>query len=259
MSQPTSQSAGSEGMITRSRRNAVDILAISSCPLEPHPFDLKEEDVRRILKGGDKRGCVLYILELESRNYYVGRTNNLVERIEEHLGGKAGGTGWVKKHGVVSLCKVRKCYHKSEENALVMALMEHVDIDRVRGGIHSQVDLDEDTRRFIERELRGNKDECYTCGKSGHFMKTCRQKCSNAKASSVSPCAPTQEITATLESLHIDSGKAKLNRKYKRWNEGEEEQLRRYVELKLTDKQIAEKLERSETAIKQRKRILGMV
>ena len=59
-------------------------------------------------------------------------------------------------------------------------------------------------------------------------------------------------------SLHIDSGKKNLNRSYKRWNEREEEQMRRYVQLKWTDKQIAEKLERSERAIKQRKQLLGM-
>jgi len=49
-----------------------------------------------------------------------------------------------------------------------------------------------------------------------------------------------------------------LNRSFKRWNEREEEQMRRYVQLKWTDKQIAEKLERSERAIKQRKQLLGM-
>jgi predicted GIY-YIG superfamily endonuclease len=243
-------------MSTRSRRNAVDELEISSCPLPLHRLDLSEEQVRRILKEDKKN--VLYILELESGNYYVGRTDNLAKRIEDHLAGKARASAWVKKHRVVSLCKVRECFDNSEEDALVLNLMRHVDIDRVRGGTYSQPTFDESTLDSIERQLRGNSDRCFKCGKSGHFVKTCPQKRSNAKTSSVSPRTPTQEITATLESLHIDSGKAKLNRSYERWNEREEEQLRRYVQLKWTDKQIAEKLERSETAIKLRKQKLGM-
>ena len=245
-------------MRTRSHRNAVDILAISSCTLFPeHPCDLEEEDVRRRILEEDET-CVLYILELESGNYYVGRTKKLAERIEKHLKGTA--SHWTSEHHVVSLCKVRKCHDNAEENSLVVALMNKVmgGIDRVRGGIYSQLHLDRDTRLDIKRQLRHNNDECFGCGQRGHFQKTCRQKRSNAKTSSVSPRTPTQEITASFASLHIDSGKKNLNRSFKRWNEREEEQMRRYVQLKWTDKQIAEKLERSERAIKQRKQLLGM-
>jgi len=126
---------------------------------------------------------------------------------------------------VVSLCKVRECHDNAEEDSLVVALMNNVigGIDRVRGGIYSQLHPDQNIRLFIERQLRHNNDECFGCGQRGHFQKTCRQK-----------------------------------RSFKRWNEREEEQMRRYVQLKWTDKQIAEKLERSERAIKQRKQLLGM-
>ena len=268
-------------MSTRSRRNAVDELEISSCPLlPPHPLDLSEEDVRCILKGDDKRDCVLYVLELESENYYVGRTKNLAKRIEDHLSGNADASCWTKMHRVVSLCKVRNCFDAAEEDALVFALMERVRlhslkenqcpssaedkwiedkcIDCVRGGNYSQPKREEEDRDSIKKKLRGNGDRCFECGDSEHFEKNCPQKCNNWKESSASPRALNPEITDSFARLNISMGKKKSNRSYQVWSEREEGQLRRYVQLKWTDTQIAEELGRTEKAIKLRKQKLGM-
>ena len=263
-------------MSTRSRRNAIDKLEISSCPLlPPHPFDLSEEEVRRLLKGGDELRRVLYILELESGNYYVGRTKNLAKRIQDHLTGEPTASCWTKMHHVVSLCKVRECHDNSEEDALVFAMMERVRlhslkenqcpslaedkcIDCVRGGNYSQPERDDYERDSIKKNLRGNGDRCFKCGERKHFKKDCPQKCNNWKESSASPRALNPEITDSFARLNISMGNKKFNRSYKVWSEREEEQLRRYVQLKWTDTQIAEELGRTEKAIKLRKQKLGM-
>jgi len=46
----------------------------------------------------------IYILQLEGGNYYVGKSDNPAQRLDQHLKGK--GASWTKIHRPVKLVKV---------------------------------------------------------------------------------------------------------------------------------------------------------
>lgn len=47
----------------------------------------------------------------------------------------------------------------------------------VRGGTYSQtMDLSPELVNFLLKEFKGATDECYNCGKKGHFISKCPKK-----------------------------------------------------------------------------------
>ena len=51
--------------------------------------------------------------------------------------------------------------------------MEKYGIDNVRGGAYTQVDLPDDSREVLQREIRGVGDVCFKCNRSGHWANQC--------------------------------------------------------------------------------------
>lgn len=112
----------------------------------------------------------IYILELEHDKYYVGRTNNITTRIEQHKNGE--GSAWTTMYKFKSLIRQIKSNDPFDEDKWVKKWMQQHGIDNVRGGSYVNISLDEHTIKFIEREIRGATDNCFKCG-GAHFASQC--------------------------------------------------------------------------------------
>lgn len=113
----------------------------------------------------------IYVLKLTNDNYYIGRTKNLKNRIDQHLNGN--GSVWTKKHPIVEVEKIIETEDNFQEDVWVKKYIEKYGIDHVRGGSYSEIVLDENQKRLIEKEIRNTKDECFNCGSNKHFVKNC--------------------------------------------------------------------------------------
>jgi predicted GIY-YIG superfamily endonuclease/DNA-directed RNA polymerase subunit RPC12/RpoP len=116
----------------------------------------------------------LYVLQLESGKYYVGKTTDIKRRIEEHHKGK--GSEWTKLYKPVKVLETRKVKDEHDENNTTKDLMKKYGVDNVRGGSYSQVNLPTAYTKTIESEIRGNTNACFKCGGKGHYAKDCDEE-----------------------------------------------------------------------------------
>lgn len=116
----------------------------------------------------------IYVLRLEGGKYYVGKTDNLTKRIEEHFDGN--GSAWTRKYKPVSIVEKRVNVSSFEEDKYTKEYMSKYGIDNVRGGSYAQINLDQVQKEALTRELRGAEDLCAKCGREGHFVSNCYAK-----------------------------------------------------------------------------------
>lgn len=118
----------------------------------------------------------LYVLQLEDGKYYVGKTDDVTKRYSEHKSGH--GSEWTKFHKPVKMLETRQVTSVHDENNATKDLMKKYGIENVRGGAYCQVELTEEQEDSIRHELRSTTDNCYKCGKPGHFANKCPKKSS---------------------------------------------------------------------------------
>jgi len=113
----------------------------------------------------------VYVLELAGGRYYVGKTTDVVKRVEEHKSGN--GAGYTKLYKPKKLIEVRPMKSDHDENNLTREYMSKYGVDNVRGGAYSQIALPPATKELLKQEFRGASDACFSCGKPGHFVAAC--------------------------------------------------------------------------------------
>jgi predicted GIY-YIG superfamily endonuclease len=113
----------------------------------------------------------IYVLKLEGGKYYIGKSNNVMNRFQQHLNGTA--SAWTKKYKPISVEKTIENVSTFEEDKVTKEYMSKYGIDRVRGGSYVEVELSEFHRGALNMEIWAAKDLCTQCGRSGHFMKDC--------------------------------------------------------------------------------------
>jgi predicted GIY-YIG superfamily endonuclease len=113
----------------------------------------------------------LYVLELEDNKWYVGKTDDIHKRFDQHKTGK--GSEWTKEYKPIKIHETRKITSVHDETNVTKDLMKKYGVDNVRGGAYCQVQLPEYLEETIRHELKSSGDKCYNCGKKGHFANRC--------------------------------------------------------------------------------------
>lgn len=113
----------------------------------------------------------VYLLELQNGKYYVGRTNDVTRRVQQHRGDSDA--EWVHLHHFVRLVSSRPISSRLEEDLEVKKAMLQYGIDNVRGGTYSTIFLSEQTMATLKQELVHAEDKCFGCGGKDHYLSTC--------------------------------------------------------------------------------------
>jgi predicted GIY-YIG superfamily endonuclease len=116
----------------------------------------------------------IYVLCLESGKYYIGKSENITNRYEQHINGN--GSAWTKKYKPISIETIIKNVSPFEEDKITKEYMSRYGIDNVRGGSYVEVELSEFQIETLKIEIWGAKNLCTRCGRPGHFIKNCYAK-----------------------------------------------------------------------------------
>ena len=152
----------------------------------------------------------IYVLRLEGGRYYVGKSDNILERYYQHTQGN--GSAWTKKYKPIALEKTFNKVTLFEEDKVTKEYMARYGIDKVRGGSYVQMNLSEEQVTLLEREIRGAKDLCTKCGRSGHFVQDCYAK-SNASGKKLEEDVGNAQIISLLKQVVKEVQKAPISTK----------------------------------------------
>lgn len=114
---------------------------------------------------------VIYVLELVSGKYYIGKTKTLETRFQQHLNGY--GSAWTKKYRPLRIIRTYTTDNPFEEDRCTKEYMFKYGVENVRGGAYSQIELESYQLQALEKERRSTSDVCLRCGRKGHFIKDC--------------------------------------------------------------------------------------
>lgn len=113
----------------------------------------------------------IYILELTSGRYYVGKSDDTQKLFEEHVAGS--GAAWTKKYKPIKIGETIPCTGPTHEDSVVKEMMMKYGIDMVRGGSYSNIVLTKMQQNMLEAEMRSATDVCIRCGRKGHWISSC--------------------------------------------------------------------------------------
>ena len=116
----------------------------------------------------------IYVLRLANGKYYVGKSDNVKNRYEQHINGH--GSAWTKKYKPISIEKTIENVSSFEEDKVTKEYMSKYWIENVRGGSYVEIELNNFHIETLKMEIWGAKNLCTRCGRSGHFIKNCYAK-----------------------------------------------------------------------------------
>jgi len=116
----------------------------------------------------------IYILQLESNKFYIGKTNNPKNRLLQHFDLNA--SAWTTKYKPIKVIEIIDDCDDYDEDKYVLKYMNKYGIENVRGGSYSSIILSNVNKTQIIRQLRTINNQCYQCGSIEHFIKDCNKK-----------------------------------------------------------------------------------
>ena len=116
----------------------------------------------------------VYVLRCENGKRYVGKAADVKARFQEHKNGN--GSAWTKKHKPVIIEQIYKNVSSFDEDKITKETMAKYGINNVRGGSYCSIKLSNAEKQLLEKEIRGAKDCCLTCGDKTHFAKDCTKR-----------------------------------------------------------------------------------
>lgn len=116
----------------------------------------------------------IYVLRLEGHRYYIGKSDDVLNRYQQHLNGN--GSAWTKKYKPISLEKTYENVSSFDEDKITKEYMSKYGIEKVRGGSYVEIELSDFHKEVLKMEIWAAKDCCTQCGRSGHFVKDCYAK-----------------------------------------------------------------------------------
>jgi len=108
----------------------------------------------------------IYILKLQNKKYYVGRSKNVFVRIQQHKDGE--GAEWTKIHQFVKLKKIVEGKNPFSEDYYTLKMMSKYGIDNVRGGSFCKINLSIDVIDVLELMIKNSQDKCFNCDRRRH-------------------------------------------------------------------------------------------
>lgn len=114
----------------------------------------------------------VYVLRCNSGKWYVGRSDNVERRFEEHK--KGNGSTWTDIYRPIAIEKVYSNVSPFEEDKVVKEMMSKHGIHNVRGGTYSSMRLGIDQFELLHQEIQSARNVCWNCGRPGHFASACR-------------------------------------------------------------------------------------
>jgi predicted GIY-YIG superfamily endonuclease len=157
----------------------------------------------------------IYILRLQGGKFYVGKSENVMLRYQQHLNGC--GSAWTKKYKPISLEKTIENVSPFDEDKTTKEYMAKYGIENVRGGSYTAIELSEEDEDTLRKELRSANDCCLKCGRAGHFANQCTRK-----TSFTATCGCSRKFTVIEE--FMSHQKMCLPRNRKAESESEEEE-----------------------------------
>jgi hypothetical protein len=120
----------------------------------------------------------VYLLKLEDDKYYIGKSRDPITRFEQHK--TDVGSAWTTKYKPLELMKVFENCDEFDEDKYTKVFMAEFGIDNVRGGSYVQINLDAETIKLLEKELKSATNLCFKCGANDHFIAECNTQSTNA-------------------------------------------------------------------------------
>lgn len=114
----------------------------------------------------------VYVLALENNKYYVGRTNDVERRYNEHVCGRRS-SAWTRKYKPIKILEIINNCDCFEEDKVTIKYMSEFGISCVRGASYVTLTLSPETIDHIHRRIRMALDLCVNCGSNEHFVTKC--------------------------------------------------------------------------------------
>jgi predicted GIY-YIG superfamily endonuclease len=149
----------------------------------------------------------IYVLRLAGGRYYIGKSDHVMKRYQQHLDGS--GSAWTRKYKPVSLEKTIENTSPFEEDKVTKEYMSRYGVDKVRGGSYVELELSESQTDSLQRELWAAKDLCTRCGRPGHFVKDCHAKTNVSGHMIEDEMDDQQAMKIVLEYLQQESSKGR--------------------------------------------------
>ena len=111
----------------------------------------------------------IYVLRLERSKFWVGYTNDPVQRLKQF----SGLNEWILTYKPESIYKIIPA-RKYRLDTEVKEMMVEFGIENVRGGSWSESILPNTVIKTLRSELFGDSDIiCFMCRKVGHYVQDC--------------------------------------------------------------------------------------
>ena len=114
---------------------------------------------------------LIYLIVCKYSKYYIGRTNNLARRLQQHVDGI--GSEWTSMYAPdKAYILVNNC-DEFEEDKQVKIAMKKYGIENVRGGSYSKPIITSIQLMMLYNEIKNATDRCFNCGQEGHYSGEC--------------------------------------------------------------------------------------
>jgi predicted GIY-YIG superfamily endonuclease len=113
----------------------------------------------------------IYVLKLENDKYYIGKTNNPANRIEQHFNNN--GAVWTKLNKPISIIEMIPNCDDSDEHKYTLKYMKKYGIDNVRGAAFCQTNFNKKNKDILNKMINNENNNCYKCNSSTHYANEC--------------------------------------------------------------------------------------
>jgi predicted GIY-YIG superfamily endonuclease len=134
-------------------------------------YNFLENAMVNIAEKYDDKFCI-YVLELQSSKYYIGKTNNVNKRFLEHMNDNT--CAFTTKYKPIKIIDTITTNEPLDEDKITKKYMMKYGIEHVRGGSYTKLELDDWMIKSLNHEFISANDICYNCNQSGHFAKDCK-------------------------------------------------------------------------------------